>query len=65
MLFRSAEVANDDLLDTCGRHIARYKLPKAILRLDHIERSPSGKADYRWAKAVVTDAAANAEGSKP
>lgn len=60
-----AEVANDDLLDTCGRHIARYKLPKAILRLDHIERSPSGKADYRWAKAVALDAAAVAEGSNP
>ena len=49
-----ADVGDDELLDTCGRHIARYKLPKAILRLDHIERSPSGKADYRWAKAVAT-----------
>lgn len=56
-LREGAEVDDDELLDTCGHHIARYKLPKAILRLDHIERSPSGKADYRWAR----DTAAGAE----
>ncbi|HMQ27904.1 MAG TPA: AMP-binding protein, partial [Acidimicrobiales bacterium] len=53
-----ATVDDDELLDTCHHHIARYKLPKAILRLDHIERSPSGKADYRWAKAVATEGSA-------
>ena len=37
-----------------GRHVARYKLPKDVLFLDAIQRSPSGKADYRWAKAQVT-----------
>jgi fatty-acyl-CoA synthase len=37
-----------------GNHIARYKLPKDVLFLDAIQRSPSGKADYRWAKAQVT-----------
>ena len=31
-------------------HIARYKLPKAIVFVDEIVRSPSGKADYRWAR---------------
>lgn len=35
------------------KHIARYKLPKAYLFLDEIVRSPSGKADYRWAKSLV------------
>lgn len=58
-----ADVADDELLEECGRHIARYKFPKAILRLDHIERSPSGKADYRWAKAVAMDG--TAEGADP
>jgi fatty-acyl-CoA synthase len=38
------------LLAECGRHLARYKLPKAVLFLDEIVRSPSGKADYRWAR---------------
>jgi len=33
------------------KHLARYKLPKAFLFLDTIERSPSGKPDYRWARA--------------
>ncbi len=34
-----------------ARHIARYKLPKEVLYCDRIQRSPSGKPDYRWAKA--------------
>ena len=37
------------------RHIARYKLPKAIVFVDHIVRSPAGKADYRWAKQIAAD----------
>jgi 3-oxocholest-4-en-26-oate---CoA ligase len=34
-----------------ARSIARYKLPKAWVFVDSVQRSPSGKADYRWAKA--------------
>ena len=33
--------------------IARYKLPKEYRFLPAIQRSPSGKADYRWAKAQI------------
>ncbi len=47
-------VPDDELLATASEHIARYKLPKAFLRVDHVVRSPSGKADYRWAKEQVT-----------
>lgn len=36
-----------------ARHIARYKLPKDIVFVDRVVRSPSGKADYRWASALV------------
>ncbi len=43
----------DDLRSEAQRHIARYKLPKAFVFVDHIVRSPSGKADYRWAKQVA------------
>ena len=39
-----------ELRDECARHIARYKLPKVFAFRDEIVRSPSGKADYRWAK---------------
>ena len=48
----------EDLLAECERHIARYKLPKAVLFVDRVVRSPAGKADYRWARRT-------AEGSAP
>ncbi len=49
-LREGAEASEADLLEECSKHIARYKLPKAFLFRDEIVRSPSGKADYRWAK---------------
>jgi len=49
------EASESSLLAEASKHIARYKLPKAFMFLDEIERSPAGKADYRWAKAQVTD----------
>ena len=45
-----------DLRAECAKHLARYKFPKAFLFLDEIVRSPSGKADYRWAKEQAADA---------
>jgi fatty-acyl-CoA synthase len=47
-------VSDTDLLDTAADHIARYKLPKSIVRVGEVQRSPSGKADYRWAKQIAT-----------
>jgi acyl-CoA synthetase (AMP-forming)/AMP-acid ligase II len=35
------------------RHLAGYKLPRQLVLVDHVERSPSGKPDYRWAKRVA------------
>jgi 3-oxocholest-4-en-26-oate---CoA ligase len=43
------------LLAVAERHIARYKLPKAFVFVDDVVRSPSGKADYRWAQQVVAE----------
>jgi fatty-acyl-CoA synthase len=43
-----------ELIRACQEHLARYKLPKAILFQDEIVRSPSGKVDYRWAKAQLS-----------
>ncbi|MGE4605412.1 MAG: acyl-CoA synthetase [Myxococcota bacterium] len=34
-------------------HIAAYKLPKRFIFVDEIVRSPSGKADYRWARSTA------------
>ena len=47
---------DEELADACRAHIADYKVPKAFIRVDKVVRSPSGKADYRWAKSVVTEA---------
>jgi acyl-CoA synthetase (AMP-forming)/AMP-acid ligase II len=41
------------IIAEAARHIARYKLPKDVVFCDRVQRSPSGKADYRWAKALV------------
>ncbi len=40
----------DELRAEAAKHIAGYKLPKAIGFCETIVRSPSGKADYRWAR---------------
>jgi len=48
------DVDEASLLAEAEKHIARYKLPKAIVFVPEIVRSPSGKADYRWAKQVAT-----------
>ncbi|MEU9854736.1 acyl-CoA synthetase [Streptomyces sp. NPDC047974] len=45
--------------DHCRRHLAGYKVPRQLVLTDRIQRSPSGKADYRWAKAVATEADAS------
>jgi acyl-CoA synthetase (AMP-forming)/AMP-acid ligase II len=32
-------------------HLAGYKAPRDVVVVDHVVRSPSGKPDYRWARA--------------
>ena len=39
-----------------SRHVAGYKLPKAWLFVDRLQRSPAGKADYRWARERAVEA---------
>jgi acyl-CoA synthetase (AMP-forming)/AMP-acid ligase II len=53
-------VTSAELEAHAAEHIARYKLPKGWVFVDKVRRSPSGKADYRWAAQVATDAAADA-----
>jgi fatty-acyl-CoA synthase len=40
----------------CAERIARYKAPRAFLFVDYIQRHPSGKADYGWARERAADA---------
>jgi acyl-CoA synthetase (AMP-forming)/AMP-acid ligase II len=53
-----ASAEAQELIDHAAGAIARYKLPKAIVFRPVIERSPAGKADYRWAReqAISGDA---------
>jgi fatty-acyl-CoA synthase len=55
-LVDGASVTKEELLAEAGTHVARFKLPKAIVFLPHIVRSPAGKADYRWAKEQALEA---------
>jgi acyl-CoA synthetase (AMP-forming)/AMP-acid ligase II len=48
-----AEVALADLAAHCKAAMAGYKAPKHLVTVDAIVRSPSGKADYRWARATA------------
>ncbi|MFE7117501.1 acyl-CoA synthetase [Streptomyces sp. NPDC057654] len=40
----------------CRTRLAGYKIPRSVVFTDHIQRSPSGKADYRWAKEKAAEA---------
>ena len=33
----------------CRERLSGYKVPKAVFLTDRVQRSPAGKADYRWA----------------
>ena len=46
-----------ELTAHASKTLARYKLPKAIVFRAAIERSPSGKADYRWARGQAVQEA--------
>lgn len=45
-----------DIIDHVRGRLAAYKAPKRVVWVDTIERSPSGKADYRWARSVAEQA---------
>jgi fatty-acyl-CoA synthase len=55
-LAEGKQASAEELLDEASKHVARFKLPKAIAFLPHIVRSPAGKADYRWARERALEA---------
>lgn len=48
----------DDIQSHCRSRLAGYKIPRQLVIAPEIQRSPSGKADYRWARTVATQSAA-------
>ncbi len=39
--------------EAASHHLARYKLPKAYVVVEEIQRSASGKPDYAWARSAA------------
>ncbi|UUO00816.1 acyl-CoA synthetase [Mycolicibacterium novocastrense] len=55
-LTEGASADAQELINHAADSIARYKLPKAVVFRPVIERSPAGKADYRWAREQAISA---------
>ena len=51
-----AAIDEDALVEHARAHLAGYKVPRSVTVVDEVVRSPVGKADYRWAKAVASTA---------
>jgi len=44
-----ASVEDGTLIQSVKEHLAGYKAPKHIVRVDQLQRQANGKPDYRWA----------------
>ncbi|MFM9370786.1 acyl-CoA synthetase [Streptomyces sp. Da 82-17] len=58
----AGELTLEQIQTHCRTQVAGYKIPRQLVVTDAIQRSPSGKADYRWAKAVAVAADAGPSG---
>ena len=43
----------EEIQTHCRTKIAGYKIPREMHLVAEVERSPTGKPDYRWARAVA------------
>jgi 3-oxocholest-4-en-26-oate---CoA ligase len=55
-----ARVSLDDVQQFCRDKVAGFKVPRGVCLVDEMVRSPSGKADYRWAKDYALSALGSA-----
>ena len=54
-LVEGVQALESEIIEHCASYISRYKRPKAIIKVAQIKRSPAGKPDYRWARAVARE----------
>ena len=47
------DVDLDTLVEHCRTELAGFKVPRRLVVVDRVERSPAGKADLRWAARVA------------
>ncbi len=52
----SVDISDRELVDALRGRLSSYKLPKHVVRVDQLYRSPNGKADYKWAVRTAKDA---------
>jgi len=50
-----ATPTDSDLVDALRSSLSGYKLPKHVVRVDKLFRSPNGKSDYKWAIKTAHD----------
>ncbi|GAA1006988.1 acyl-CoA synthetase [Nocardiopsis tropica] len=55
----------EDIQTFARGELAGYKVPRTVVFVDQVKRTPAGKADYRWAKSTAEDAAEQAEEGQP
>jgi len=51
-----ADTTLEELDAHCRSSVAGYKVPRDLVIVDTVVRSPVGKADYRWARTTALDA---------
>lgn len=49
----AVEPTLDELQEFCRETLAGYKVPRTVVVVDEVRRTPAGKADYRWAKTAA------------
>ncbi len=48
------ELTLDEVQAHCRKTLAGYKIPRTIVLVDEVKRTPAGKADYRWATEMAS-----------
>ncbi len=48
-----ATASPQQIAEFTREHVAGYKIPRVVVAVDQVRRSPSGKADYPWARETV------------
>jgi acyl-CoA synthetase (AMP-forming)/AMP-acid ligase II len=59
-----AAASLEEIQAHCRTKIAGFKVPRELHVVDQMQRSPSGKPDYPWAKRIAETRAAESEATK-
>jgi len=49
----ASEPSLEEVQAHCRETLAGYKVPRSIVFVDEVKRTPAGKADYKWAKSAA------------